>query len=229
MLIGLFFVLANGCSQKDISAQQTSAPEKMAAGPLIVKQSSVVFLRLSQEEYNLLAPVYKYEIIEIVRDFEFYTKKISEILIKNGIDALYTSSKRLIFRDSNGKQWRLSFNSEKYPVAFVLFEKGKKPKICYGIVLEDDILRVVSEYFGINLAKELTTPRRAGRINTARYRDIAMTGAKGEQIMIQFGKRTLKGVPISRQTKVTQDLAKAEISGRKIQGVCPQHFEALND
>ena len=153
-LIGSFIVLVNACNRKDIVVQQTLAADTKAAEPLVVRQSSVIFLRLSQQEYDILSQEHKYEMIEIVRDFEYYINKISGVFKKNGIDSTYVSSKKLIFMGSNGKEEQLTFNSKKYPVAFALFGKGKKPKIYYGIVLDADILKIASEYFEINLKQE---------------------------------------------------------------------------
>jgi len=119
--------------------------------PTVVTENTVVFLLLSRLEYDIQPRELQFEIDEVIDDFYAYMDRAIGKLQKYGINAVSIISKNLIFRYSDGREERLFFDTSKYPVAVAFFGKGKAPKMLYGIVLEDDILKAVSEYFEIEI------------------------------------------------------------------------------
>lgn len=150
-LICIIGTLFYGCTQKDIPVQQDRALDGEELKPGIIRENSVVFLVLPQNEYDALSDEEKPQYIEVISDFAAYVYQTKDILLQNGLKPINAQSKILIFKYDNGKEVRLNFDTKKYPVAFALFAKGKKPKIYYGIVLSEDILKAASEYLGKDL------------------------------------------------------------------------------
>jgi hypothetical protein len=82
---------------------------------------------------------------EALADFQFYAAKVREPLKKVGIEfqEVYAQSFRVrigqgttLFRPANGN------------VGYYLIVPGKKPRIEYGVLTNNDLLQVANEYFG---------------------------------------------------------------------------------
>ena len=121
--------------------------------PLYVKENSVVFLSLSESQYDSLSEDVRYEYIELISDFMAYIDKVEKTLREHDLNIYSSESKELVFLSSDKKETRLLFNADEYPVAIAVFGRGKKPKIYYHIVLDKDMLEVFKEYFGIDFSK----------------------------------------------------------------------------
>jgi len=119
--------------------------------PTLVKENTVVFLLLSQLEYDIQPKDIQYELDEIVDDFAAYIYKATEKIKKYGINDVRTISKNLVFRYSDGREESLVFNTYEGLIAIALFGKGKKPQIVYNPIQEEGILKAVSEYFEIEI------------------------------------------------------------------------------
>jgi len=138
---------------EDIDQKRNAASGISATKTYHVKEKMVLFLRLTDEEYKNYSQDIQYEIVELLSDFYAYVNRVAEILEKNGIQHDITSDKKIIFHYPNGDKEELFFDTSEYLVAFALFNKKKKPEMHYGIVLADEILEKVSEYFEIDLKK----------------------------------------------------------------------------
>jgi len=119
--------------------------------PTVVTENTVVFLLLSQLEYDIQPKDIQYELDEVIGDFASYRYRATEKLKKYGINDVRTISKNLIFRYSDGREEKLVFNTYEGVIAVAMFGKGKKPQIVYNPIQEDGILKAVSEYFEIEI------------------------------------------------------------------------------
>jgi hypothetical protein len=86
---------------------------------------------------------------EVLADFYADANRAIIVLREHGFSPIYSDAKEITFRYSNGNKETLTFDTSKAIVAIVLFGKGKKPEICYGILSLDIMIRKVSDYFGI--------------------------------------------------------------------------------
>ena len=125
----------------------TGEPDK----PLIIKENTILFFAISQAEYNLLKENLEYEVDEILYEFYRYAQKAIEILKKYGFDPSFSGSKNMIFKYSTGIEEKISINTKEHIVALILFGNNKKPKIFYGVIQDDEILKNISEYFKIDI------------------------------------------------------------------------------
>jgi hypothetical protein len=150
-LLMIILPIYSGCIRDKAQFHQYDRLDENLQLHLIAKDTSVIFLGISKKDYDLLPGNEKDQVNEIVSDFESNINRITEILRKNGVNPIWTAKKELIFQYVNGREERIYFDTKKYPVAFALFREGKKPRIHYGIVLSDEILRVASEYFEMEI------------------------------------------------------------------------------
>jgi hypothetical protein len=119
--------------------------------PAIVPENTVVFLLLSQLEYDIQPKDIQYELDEVIGDFASYRYRAIEKLKKYGISDIRTIAKNLVFRYTDGREEKLVFNTYEGVIAVAVFGKGKKPQIVYNPVQEDGILKAVYEYFEIEI------------------------------------------------------------------------------
>jgi hypothetical protein len=84
---------------------------------------------------------------EALADFQFYAKRVREPLRQAGIEfhELYTHS----FRLRVGKTLA-TFRPVKADIGYYIVVPGKKPRIEYGVMTDNDLLGVAKEYFGIS-------------------------------------------------------------------------------
>ena len=133
-----------------------TADESAQSTPEIVTENTVVFIILSQIDYEKLIkqnPKQEMGITENISDFKSYSKRISEKLDKRGIINRYSISKEIQFKYADGKKEELLFESSNI-FGLALFAKGKKPKIAYEFDANYySIAKIINEYFGIELIK----------------------------------------------------------------------------
>ena len=84
---------------------------------------------------------------EALADFQLYASSVRTPLRKAGIefDEMYTHS----FRLRVGNQL-ITFRPVKADVGYYLVAPGKKPRVEYGVMTDNDLLQVANEYFGIH-------------------------------------------------------------------------------
>jgi hypothetical protein len=119
--------------------------------PQIITENAVVFLLLSKLEYDIQPRELQFEIDEVIDDFYAYKDRAINKIKRYGINDVSTISKNLVFRYPDGREEEIYFDTAKGWVALGLFGKGKKPKIVYHAIHEDDIMKAVSEYFEIEI------------------------------------------------------------------------------
>lgn len=119
--------------------------------PLIIKENTILFFAISQNEYNLLEEKLKYEVDELLYDFYRYAEKAIEILKKYGFEPRFSGSKNMIFKYSTGVEEKININTKEHMVALILFGNDKKAKIFYDVFQVDEILKKISEYFNIDI------------------------------------------------------------------------------
>jgi len=136
--------------------------------PPILKENTVVFLTLSEDDYAVLIaknPALKDSegLGETLSDFIFYAKKIAEKLKEKGITPLFGQWKELWFQMPDGKIEKGIFNPEDF-YGLALYARGKSPLMVrsegrfdtpHGEKRIDpgffSMAEVVSEYFGVKI------------------------------------------------------------------------------
>src|SRR4030042_5328013 len=113
LLLGLALIIGFCKHEKTANKEPTSATERSSEcqelideiiTPFVVKENTVVFLALSQLEYDIKPNDLKFEIIEVVDDFYAYEERAIDKIAKHGISDLSTISKNLVFLYSDGKE-----------------------------------------------------------------------------------------------------------------------------
>ena len=86
------------------------------------------------------------DINETLSDFQFYATQVRKPLKEGGIEfyELYASSIQLRV----GKRVTI-FRLGKVSVGYYLVAPGRKPRIEYGVMTDEDLLQVAHKYFGI--------------------------------------------------------------------------------
>lgn len=120
----------------------------------LVKENSVVFFSLPENELAALSEDEHYEYVELIDDFLFNIDRIKTTLHEHGLNTYHTKTRELIFVAPGKKEKSLFFDTNEYWVAFALFGKGKDPRIYYHIVQDEDILNAIGDYFGIEFSKK---------------------------------------------------------------------------
>jgi hypothetical protein len=84
---------------------------------------------------------------EALADFQFYAKRVREPLRQAGIEfrELYAHS----FRLRVGKTLA-TFRPVKADIGYYIVVPGKKPRIEYGVMTDNDLVGLAKEYFGIS-------------------------------------------------------------------------------
>ncbi len=153
-----FFIpfIHNCCYDTDIEKKlEINMPPKSAIkNPEIVTQNSVVFIVLSQIDYDRLIkdnPAQKLGIIENMSDFESYSQQVAKKLVTYGIKNRYTTSKQIWFQFPDGEIEKHQFDPKDI-YGMAVFAKDKRPKMISGFGAYDDpMLKIISEYFGIEI------------------------------------------------------------------------------
>jgi hypothetical protein len=142
------------------STEQTEVAAKLEVPP-IIKENSVVFYCISQEDFDELIkdPDRRGDIIETISDFNHYALMVAEKLEGIGIATEFVSDKEIWFELPTGIIEKRTFNP-KDDFQLALFPKGKPPLIVRsrsssvddGIIANyDSLIEAISDYFGINL------------------------------------------------------------------------------
>lgn len=136
--------------------------------PPILKENTVVFLTLSEDDYAVLIaknPALKDSegSGETLSDFIFYAKKIAEKLKEKGITPLFGKWKELWFQMPDGKIEKRTFYPEDF-YGLALCARGKSPLMVRSEGRYDtptggkrinpgffSMAEVISEYFGVKI------------------------------------------------------------------------------
>lgn len=152
-LIILFSVLLAFCAPKQpISGNLSIGKEGAPDRSLVVTRNALIFLTLTQVELDSYDPDKYNAASETLWDFYFHAATVREITTKHSLKVQYyqySDANELIFRYSNGRTKRVFFDTSKGFVALVMFRTGKDPKICYGVTDTGEMLREISDYFGV--------------------------------------------------------------------------------
>jgi len=119
--------------------------------PVVIAENTVVFLLLSQLEYDLQPMRIQRELDDVIDDFVTYSDRAGKKFTKYGIKDVSTISKNLVFRYADGREEKLYFNTYEGCVAIALFRKGKKSKMIYESMQDYGMLKAISEYFEIDI------------------------------------------------------------------------------
>jgi hypothetical protein len=136
--------------------------------PPILKENTVVFLTISEDDYAALVaknPALKDAegLGETVSDFIFYAKKIAGKLKEKGITPLFGQWKELWFQMPDGKIEKRTFNPADF-YGLALYAQGKSPMMVRSEGRSDtpngekridpgffSMAEVISEYFGVKI------------------------------------------------------------------------------
>jgi hypothetical protein len=134
--------------------------------PPIIKENTVVFLSLSQDDYDAFVkktPTIEDRLTEVLHDFYFYAKKVAEKLKAQGISAEFGHWKELYFQLTGGKIEKRTFNPED-AFGLALYAKGKPPLMVRSAGHQKaeigekrctpdffSMAAVISEYFGVKI------------------------------------------------------------------------------
>jgi hypothetical protein len=151
----LSFVLLmclTGCVPKDYIPENVSSGEEGSIDKsLVVREDAVIFMTLTQVELDSYESGKYDQLSEVLADFYADANRAIIILREHGFDPIYSDAKKITFQYSNGKKETLPIETSEHIIAMVLFGRGKKPEIGYGILSQDVMLRKVADYFGIAL------------------------------------------------------------------------------
>ncbi|MFQ6062697.1 MAG: hypothetical protein ACE5J9_05925 [Methanosarcinales archaeon] len=128
--------------------------EEQLDKPFIVKENTVLFLVISQDELDSLKEDKIFGVEEVLSDFYHYSDKAADVLKKHGINPIMTTSKNIIFQYSDGEKEKYYFDAKKEIIGTIFFAKGKKPRMYFEIMSDDLILQKASDYFGIDFSKK---------------------------------------------------------------------------
>lgn len=119
----------------------------------IIKDGTVVFLAISQEDYDALARQ-KPEVsvrMEELFDYYHYADMVKPRLIQLGYTVIAGSWHTVIVQMEEGKNRKIRFDPTDFK-AILMKAKGKDPELVTDFGSDDQsIARIISKYFGINL------------------------------------------------------------------------------
>jgi hypothetical protein len=149
-------------------ANELMAVEAEVENPPILRENTVVFLTLSEDDYAALIvknPALKdlEGLSETLSDFISYAKKIAEKLREKGITPLFGQWKELWFQMPDGKIEKRTFSPEDF-YGLALYARGKSPLMVRSEGRFDtpkgekrinpgffSMAEVISEYFGVKI------------------------------------------------------------------------------
>lgn len=145
LLICLTCCAPKGHIPENVSSGEEGSTDKS----LVVREDAVVFMTLTQVELDSYESGKYDQVNEVLADFYADANRAIIILRKHGFNPIYSDAKEITFQYSDGKKEILPVETSKHIVAMVLFGRGKKPEIIYGILSPDVMSRKVPDYFGI--------------------------------------------------------------------------------
>jgi|GEM_PF-4178886 len=117
-----------------------------------LKENMIIYFTISKKEFDSYDTKKQNQVTEVLSDFYAYAEGARKVLKKHRLDPVYTVSRRLQFRYSNGKMEEVSIDNTKHIVGIVFVGNKKKPEIYYGIYSAGAICDMASRYFGIKIA-----------------------------------------------------------------------------
>ena len=141
----LAFCASKQTASKNVPAGKEGSPDKA----LIVTGDMVIFLTLTQAELDSYSPEKYDRASETLWDFYANAKRVRDIIKKHGLRYQYSDAKNLLFQSSIGRAASISFDTSKHFVAVVLYKAGKEPRIFYELIGANEMLREISDYFGV--------------------------------------------------------------------------------
>ena len=116
---------------------------------LNISNNTILFFSISQQEYDILSSNKKSEIDEVLSDFNFYSKKITEILTNKNINTNFIKSVKFHLEYDSGNFYSFNRSNFEHIVGTILMDAIKEPKVLYGVYTDIDLLEEINKYFNI--------------------------------------------------------------------------------
>lgn len=168
LLLAFAPMLSSSCKDKtaiprnkDVVSEQkigqTREVQKGTEEPLIIKENTIVFLVISQKDYDAIVlkdPSSEEHLPDILSDFYTYSTEVSKILEKMNFTLKYECRKQIWFQFPDGRTEKMAFNPEDI-YGMALFAKGKAPKLVtkFGAFFAP-MAEIISEYFGLKIERK---------------------------------------------------------------------------
>lgn len=118
----------------------------------IVCEKKVLFFSLPQAEIECISEDVQWQILDALDDFYTYSENLIPFLNAHNVPNDFIRMRKIIFVYENGEKEEIKIDREE-SLAWILFDRIRKPKINYDIVFTEKMLKEIENYFGIKSKK----------------------------------------------------------------------------